>query len=98
MMHDKSFLPKEYQNKLLTFNKNSCKIKKHLKKKEIWIHVDEKIKLKEVLNILEEVRKQGYKIFFTSKQTLKNNEQIITFKKAIVNINKKQKRFEINTC
>jgi hypothetical protein len=87
-----------FNNNLLRHNKNNYDIEKVSKKEELWIHVDEKIKLSEVLNILKEVHQKGYKILFTSKETSENDEQIKTLKKSIINIDKKLNEFEINSC
>jgi hypothetical protein len=76
---------------------NTFSLKNPIKEKGIWIHIDNRVKLKEVLIILKELIEKGYKIYFTSKDGY-NYEKIIIFKKSISEIIQKDNLTTINTC
>lgn len=79
-------------------NNNTYNINKPINSKDIWIHIGNKVQLKDVLIILEELINKGYKIYFSSKDGRENNEQIILFKKSITQIETNKKSTVINSC
>lgn len=85
-------------DKVLQFSENKFNIGKPTTSRDIWIYIDNKIHLKEVLSILMELNYLGYKIYFASKDDRENNEQVIIFKKSITSIDKKSNSTIINTC
>ena len=84
-------------NEVLKISNNTFSLKNPIKEKDIWIHIDNKVKLKEVLIILKELIEKDYKIYFTSKDK-SNYEKIIIFKKSILEIIQKDNLTTINTC
>lgn len=85
-------------NQLLNFSNNSFSIPKSKSSNDIWIYIDNKIQLKEVLTIIKELQNKKYRIYFASKDEQENNEQVILFKKSIAKIDKKKHTTTINTC
>jgi hypothetical protein len=89
-----------FNDNKISFNKrnNSFNIKKSSVDNKLWIHIDERVKLKEVTFILKEVYEKGYKIYFSQKEDIENDEQVVVFKKSILNIEKKKNSYHINSC
>lgn len=89
-----------FNDKVLNFNSktDSYNLEKSTDKNELWIHIDEKIKLNEVTPILKEIHQKGYSIFFSSKERLENNEQVRVLEKSIVNIDQKDNSYVLNSC
>ena len=85
-------------NILLNFSNNSYNISKPKKLKDIWVFVDSKVKLKEVIPILKELKEKGFNIYFSSKDEKENNEQVIILKKSIISINQKNNLTIVNSC
>ncbi|WP_299668682.1 hypothetical protein [uncultured Polaribacter sp.] len=85
-------------NQLLKFSDNSFNVPKAKSSNDIWIYIDNKVQLKEVLIIFKELYDKNYKIYFSSKDEKENNEQVIVFKKSITKIDKKNNTTIINTC
>ena len=85
-------------NQLLKFTNSSYNIPKPNNSKDIWIYIDKKIQLKEVLIITKELIGKGYKIYFSSKDEKENDEQVIIFKKSITKVDEKENTTIINTC
>lgn len=89
-----------FNDNVLNFNSktDSYNLEKSTDKNELWIHIDEKIKLNEVIPILKEIHQKGYSIFFTSKERLENNEQVRVLEKSIINIDQKDTSYILNSC
>ncbi|WBX77752.1 hypothetical protein PG911_05700 [Tenacibaculum ovolyticum] len=86
-------------NKTLKLSSNNTyNINTPINTKDIWIHIDNKVQLKDTLIILEELISKGYKIYFSSKDGKENNEQIILLKKSITQIETSKKSTVINSC
>lgn len=85
-----------FNKESLKFNEGKFNISKPENSKDVWIYIDNKVLLKEVLIILKELNNKGYKIYYSSKD--ENNEQVIIFKKSITDITQKKNSTIINTC
>lgn len=83
---------------ILKFSNNSFNISKPSYSKDILIHIDKTIYLKEVLKILKELVNKGFRIFYSSKDDIENNEQVIIFKKSITKIDNNKESTIIKTC
>lgn len=88
-----------FNDRKITFNENKkgFGIEKNPIKSNLWITVDDKVKLIEITDILKEVFDKGYKIYFSQKET-ENDEQIIVFKKSITNITIVKDKLILNVC
>lgn len=85
-------------NKILNYSNGKFNIERPTNSNDIWIAIDNKVKLKEVLPIVKELREKGYNIYFSSKEETENNEQIIVFRKSIISINKNGNSIIVNSC
>lgn len=88
-----------FNDKKLSFKgkKIGFGIQKSLTKSDLWITIDDKVKLSEVTDVLKEVFEKGYRIYFSQKET-ENDEQVIVFIKSIINIKDYNGIFSLNSC
>lgn len=85
-------------NKILNYSNGKFNVENPTNSNDIWISVDNKVKLKEVLPMLKELKEKDYNIHFSSKDERENNEQVIILKKTITSIDKNGNSLIINSC
>lgn len=112
-MTGKAVLPSEYENELIAIYKNkdeksillfNGKRIQNLEEipksqnKSIWLHLDKRIELKEILPILQNINQKGYEIYFSALSQSENNEEVQLLSRKIESINNVDKGFEVEIC
>lgn len=88
----------------LLFNKkqiskiNEIPISNEINGKSIWVHIDSRVQLSQIINILKYLTDKGYTISFTAKTERENKEQIQLITRNIESIIETNNQFEVNLC
>jgi len=65
---------------------------------EIWVHIDKHITIKAFLPAILELYSAGYKVFYSGKVEIDNNEQVKLLTRHFVNYKNSDDRIEVEYC
>lgn len=73
-------------------------LSKNAKKEDLWVHVDQNMKVSDIIPVLKVFYDKNFEISFTTAENSENNEQLGILKKSITNFQKKESGFVLNSC
>jgi hypothetical protein len=87
-----------FNGQILKQDNNRFNIPK-VNNQEVWVYIDNKITLEQVMPILLELYQRGYKIDYGTMISLDNNEQVGLIRRKFKNFKQtKSKKYEISYC
>lgn len=86
-----------FNGKLISFAEAQL-LSKSVKKEDLWIHIDQNMKVSDILPVLKVFYDKNFEISFTTAESSENNEQLGILKRSINNFQSKNDLFVINSC